>query len=185
VLGYPCFVKPSNSGSSVGAYKVNNREELASALVSAAKYDKKVLVEEYIKCKEVECAVLGNDEPYASNPGEIVSTSDFYDYDDKYINGTSSTRIPADIPAEDRETIRKLAVKAYKALELAGLSRVDFFWEVGTGRILLNEINTIPGFTSISMYPKMMEHDGIDFKNLITKLIGYAEEDFEDNRRDF
>lgn len=184
-IGYPCFVKPSNSGSSVGAYKVATREALVKALESAGKYDRKILVEEYINCKEVECAVLGNESPLASTPGEIVSTSEFYDYDDKYINGTSSTKIPADIPAETIETIRKLAVKAFKAVDCAGLARVDFFVEKGTGRVLLNEINTIPGFTNISMYAKMWAHDGVDFKSLVTKLIELAEDNFENNKRDF
>ena len=183
-LGYPCFVKPSNSGSSVGCFKVSNRAELEKSLKEAARFDRKVLVEEFIDCKEVECAVLGNANPYASTPGEIVSESEFYDYDDKYINGTSYTRIPADIPEEDRETIRKLAIKAFKACDLAGLSRIDFFREKKTGKIYLNEINTIPGFTSISMYGKMLAHDGIDYKSLITKLLELAEENFEANKRE-
>ncbi len=184
-IGYPCFVKPSNSGSSVGAYKVLNRGELTESLEKAAQFDRKILVEQYVNCKEVECAVLGNEEPVASTPGEIVSTSEFYDYEDKYINGTSYTRIPADIPAEDLETIRKLAVKAYKAADIAGLARVDFFRDKDTGKIYLNEINTLPGFTNISMYGKMWAHDGVDFKTLVTKLILLAEENFENNKRNF
>jgi D-alanine-D-alanine ligase len=182
-LGYPCFVKPSNSGSSVGAFKVGAPSELEKCLRAAAEFDRKVLVEEYIDAQEVECAVLGNEDPVASTPGEIVSESEFYDYDDKYINGTSSTRIPAAIPEEDRETIRKLAVKAFKALDCAGMARVDFFRERKTGRILLNEVNTIPGFTDISMYGKMLAYDGIPFKELITRLVKLAIEDFEHNKR--
>lgn len=183
-LGYPCFVKPSNSGSSVGCYKASDRSALEKALKDAGRFDRKVLVEEFVDCKEVECAVLGNSNPYASTPGEIVSDSEFYDYDDKYINGTSSTRIPADIPDEDIETIRKLAVRAFIACDLSGLSRIDFFREKKTGKIYLNEINTIPGFTSISMYGKMLAHDGIDYKTLITKLLDLAEENFEANKRE-
>lgn len=182
-LGYPCFVKPSNSGSSVGAFKVSKPAELEKCLRAAAEFDRKVLVEEYIDAQEVECAVLGNENPVASTPGEIVSESEFYDYDDKYINGTSSTRIPAAIPEEDRETVKKLAVKAFKALDCAGMARVDFFREKKTGRILLNEVNTIPGFTDISMYGKMLAYDGIPFKELITKLVALAIEDFENNKR--
>ncbi len=182
-IGYPCFVKPSNSGSSVGAFKVVSEGDIGDKLKEAAKYDRKVLVEKYIPAREVECAVLGNREPKAATPGEIISTSEFYDYDDKYINGTSSTRIPADIPAEDRELIKELAVKAYVALDCAGLARVDFFKDRETGEIYLNEINTIPGFTSISMYPQMWEHEGVSIKNLITELIDLALLNKEENSR--
>lgn len=184
-LGYPCFVKPSNSGSSVGAFKVKTHDELIKSVNEAAKYDTKVLVEEYVNGKEVECAVLGNKNPKASTPGEIVSTSEFYDYDDKYKNGTSSTRIPADIPEDAREKIRELAVKAYVAADCAGLSRVDFFYDKENNRVLLNEINTLPGFTQISMYAKMWAHDGVDFKALVTKLIELAEEDYELNKKHY
>lgn len=182
-LGYPCFVKPSNSGSSVGCFKAENRDELLAAVANAEQFDRKVLVEEFVDCQEVECAVLGNENPIASTPGEIVSESEFYDYDDKYINGTSSTCIPANIPVRDLETIKKLAVKAFKACDLAGLSRIDFFREKETGKIYLNEINTIPGFTSISMYGKMWAHDGLSYKDLITRLLELAEDAFEANKR--
>ena len=171
IIGYPCFVKPSNSGSSVGAFKVNYPRELEEKVRKAWEYDNKVLIEEYIKGKEVECAVLGCDKPRASTPGEILSTAEFYDYDDKYINGTSSTKIPADIPEAAAERIKELAVKAFKATDCTCLARVDFFYVPESGRIVLNEINTIPGFTDISMYGKMLAYDGLPYGKLITKLI--------------
>ncbi len=182
-IGYPCFVKPSNSGSSVGAFKVKSEKEIAEKLIEASRYDRKILVEKYINAREVECAVLGNREPVAATPGEIISTSEFYDYDDKYINGTSSTRIPADLPKEDLESIKQLAVRAFTALDCAGFARVDFFQDRDTGMIYLNEVNTIPGFTSISMYPKMWENEGLQLKDLITKLVELSIENFNENKR--
>lgn len=182
-IGYPCFVKPSNSGSSVGAFKVLSEDDIEQKLVEAAKYDRKVLVEKYVNAQEVECAVLGNRVPKAATPGEIISTSEFYDYDDKYVNGTSSTKIPAGIPQGDIEKIKELAVKAYLALDCAGLARVDFFKDRTTGEIYLNEVNTIPGFTSISMYPKMWEHEGIQIRDIITELVKLAIENNKDNAR--
>lgn len=182
-LGYPCFVKPSNSGSSVGAFKVSEASELYTALLDAQKYDRRVLIEEYINAREIECAVLGNENPAASTPGEIIPSKEFYDYEDKYIKGSSITDIPANINAEQMQLIRELAVKAFKALDCAGLSRVDFFIDKDSGRILLNEVNTLPGFTDISMYAKMWAHDGIDFKSLITKLIELAFDNAERNKR--
>ncbi len=182
-LGYPCFVKPSNSGSSVGAFKVSNEKELAEALLEAQKYDRKVLIEEYINAREIECAVIGNENPIASTPGEIIPSKEFYDYEDKYIKGGSVIRIPAEIPEEKLSLIKELAVQAFKAADCAGLSRVDFFYDKNNGRILLNEINTLPGFTDISMYAKMWEHDGIDFKELITRLLELAVDNAARNRR--
>ena len=182
-IGFPCFVKPSKSGSSVGAYKVMTGDDLFAKVTDAAKYDRKVLVEKYIPAREVECAVLGNRRPVAATPGEIVSTGEFYDYDDKYINGTSYTRIPADIPEEDLKTIKDMAVKAFLALDCAGLARVDFFKDKETGKIYLNEVNTIPGFTSISMYPKMWEYEGLSQKDLITKLVELAIQNAAENKR--
>ncbi|MBP5312032.1 MAG: D-alanine--D-alanine ligase [Clostridia bacterium] len=184
-IGYPCFVKPSNSGSSVGAFKVLSEDELDERLAEAAKFDRKILVEKYINAKEIECAVLGNRDPKAATPGEIITTGEFYDYNDKYINGTSSTRIPADISEEDLERIRALALKAFTAIDCAGFARVDFFKDRDTGDIYLNEINTIPGFTSISMYPKMWEHEGMPMKELITNLVELAIEDRAENAREF
>lgn len=182
-IGYPCFIKPSNSGSSVGVFKVKNRDELKVALVEAQKFDRKVIVEEFVDGREIECAVLGNENPVASTPGEIIPSKEFYDYEDKYSSGTSVVQIPADIPEEKREEIKKYAVKAFKALDCAGLSRVDFFYKRATGEIVLNEINTLPGFTDISMYSKMMKNDGMAFKDLVTKLIELAFENKENNKR--
>lgn len=181
--GMPCFIKPSNSGSSVGASLVAAEEDLEAAVRNAAQYDRRILAERYVKGKEVECAVLGNDDPVAAVPGEIVSTADFYDYDDKYVNGTSSTRIPADVPEDALRKIRGLAVKAFKALDCKGLARVDFFYEPSTGRISVNELNTIPGFTEISMYSKMWEHEGVPMKELITRLVELGIENYRANRR--
>lgn len=182
-IGYPCFIKPSNSGSSVGVFKVKNREELEVALCEAQKFDRKVIVEEFVDGREIECAVLGNENPIASTPGEIIPSKEFYDYEDKYSSGTSVVQIPADIPEEKREEIKKYAVKAFKALDCAGLSRVDFFYKRATGEIVLNEINTLPGFTDISMYSKMIKNDGMSFKDLITELIELAFENKENNKR--
>lgn len=175
-LEYPMFIKPSRSGSSVGVNKANTREELKNAIVYASKYDKKILVEQGIFGHEVECAVLGNEDVAASSVGEIKSADEFYDFDSKYINSASKTVIPAEIPEEKIEEIRKLAVKAFKAVDGKGLSRVDFFVENETGNVILNEINTMPGFTNISMYPKLFEHAGIKYSELLDKLIEFAVE---------
>lgn len=182
-IGYPCFIKPSNSGSSVGVYKVKSRQELETALCEAQKYDRKIIVEEFIDGREIECAVLGNENPVASTPGEIIPSKEFYDYEDKYSSGASIVQIPADIPEEKREEIKKYAVKAFKALDCAGLSRVDFFYKRSNGEIVLNEINTLPGFTDISMYSKMIKNDGKDFSTLITELIALAFDNKENNKR--
>ena len=156
-LKYPMFIKPSNSGSSVGINKAKNLEELKSAVEYASKFDKKILVEQGIVGHEVECAVLGNEEVIASNVGEIKAADEFYSFDAKYKNAQSKTLIPADISKEKQEEVRKLAVKAFKAIDGKGLSRVDFFVEENTNEVYLNEINTMPGFTTISMYPKLFE----------------------------
>ncbi|MEN8908092.1 MAG: D-alanine--D-alanine ligase family protein [Clostridiales bacterium] len=179
---YPVFVKPSNAGSSVGVTKVHNNKELQTALKTAASYDRKVLVEEFIKGKEVECAVLGNSTPKASVVGEILAANEFYDFEAKYNNSESKTIIPANISDESKERIRNFSIKAYKALECSGLSRVDFFL-TDDEEIILNEINTLPGFTSISMYAKLWEATGINYKVLIEKLINFALERFEYCRR--
>jgi len=184
-LAYPCFVKPSNAGSSVGVSKAGNREKLIEALNLAARYDRRILVEEFIDGREVECAVLGNDEPIASTVGEIIAGSDFYDYHDKYINDISRVEIPANLPEETINQIRDYAVRAFKSLDCAGLSRVDFFVHRKTGKIYINEINTLPGFTSISMYPKLWANSGISYSELITRLIELALERFEDSKRDY
>lgn len=169
-LKYPVFIKPSNSGSSVGINKAYNKEELEKYLSIATNYDKKILIEETIIGKEVECAVLGKNEVIASSVGEIQADDDFYSYDAKYQNKNSKTIIPAPIAPEITKEIQTLAIKAFKAVDGSGLSRVDFF--IGKdNKIYINEINAMPGFTSISMYPKLFEYSGINYKELIDKLI--------------
>lgn len=170
---YPVFVKPANAGSSVGVSKAHNRDELIKAIEKAAKEDSRILIEENIVGKEVECAVLGNKKPFVSIPGQIAPAAEFYDYDAKYNNAESKLFIPAHISDELAEKVRKIAADAYIALGCEGLSRVDFF-VTDEGRILLNEINTLPGFTSISMYPKLMAESGLDGSDLIEKLISLA-----------
>ena len=171
---YPMFIKPSNSGSSVGINKANNIEELKSAIQYAAQFDKKILIEQGLVGKEVECAVLGNEEVEASCIGEIKPAEDFYTFDAKYKNQESKVLIPAELPEEMSEEIRKLAVKAFKAIDGKGLSRVDFFANTETDEIYINEINTLPGFTTISMYPKLFEQVGIPYAELLDKLIKLA-----------
>ena len=173
---YPMFVKPSNSGSSVGVSKVENSKELCEAIEFAAKYDKKILVEEAIIGKEVECAVLGNDDVKASSVGEIKAAGKFYSYDSKYKNDESYTIVHADLPDNIYEDVRKKAIKAFKAIDGRGLSRVDFFIEDGTNKIIINEINTLPGFTTISMYPKLFEEEGIPYDKLLDELIDLSME---------
>jgi len=171
---YPVFVKPANLGSSVGISKAKNDDSLLKALVEAGKHDRKVLVEEYIDCQEIECSVLGNEQPFASMPGEVVPSNEFYDYNAKYIDGKSICLIPAPIDEEKTQEIQDLAIKAYKALDCSGMARVDFFLEKGTGRVLVNELNTLPGFTSISMYPKLIIASGMSYSDLIENLIELA-----------
>ena len=170
-LRFPVFVKPSNSGSSVGINKAHNIEELKNAIVEAGKYDNKILIEEGIVGKEVECAVLGNEDVISSCVGEIKSADEFYSYDAKYNNENSKTLIPAEISEENSKEIQKLAIKAFKAISGRGLSRVDFFIEDKTEKIYINEINTLPGFTSISKYPKLFESVGISYEKLLDNLI--------------
>lgn len=185
VLEYPCFVKPSNAGSSVGVSKAHDRKELVEALRFASRFDRRILVEEFINGREVECAVLGNDDPIASTVGEVVPCNEFYDYEAKYQSGDSSkVIIPANLPAATMEEIRRYAVKAFKALDCSGLSRVDFFVHKETGAVYINEINTLPGFTSISMYPKLWEATGISYSELIERVIDLAVERFEDSKRE-
>ncbi|MBR5227904.1 MAG: D-alanine--D-alanine ligase [Clostridia bacterium] len=173
--GYPAFVKPSNSGSSVGVFKVCNREQLVSAISEAKQYDKKILIEKGINCREIECAILEKDgEVNASVLGEILPAGEFYSYESKYQDENSSTQIPANIDEKISNKIRETAIKAFKAIDGSGLSRVDFFIDKDTGNIYLNEINTLPGFTSISMYPKLWENTGIPYTELINILIRNA-----------
>ncbi len=173
-LGYPIFVKPANAGSSVGVSKAKDLKSLEIACEKAFEQDYKIVLEEGIVGKEIECAVLGNDEPIASLPGEVVPCNDFYDYDAKYLANESELHIPARLSPEKTEEVRKAAVNAYRALGCSGLARVDFFVRESDGEVLLNEPNTIPGFTSISMYPKMFAATGISYPDLIDKLICYA-----------
>ena len=175
-LKFPMFVKPSNSGSSVGVRKTETKEELIENIEYAGSFDKKVIIEQGINGKEVECAVLGNENVIASCVGEIKAADEFYSYDAKYKNEESKTKIPANISEELSNEIRNEAIKAFKSIDGKGLSRVDFFIEDGTNKIYINEINTMPGFTSISMYPKMFEVSGLPYKELLTKLIELAME---------
>jgi D-alanine-D-alanine ligase len=182
-LSYPCFIKPVNSGSSVGISKASNKEELSAGMDLASKYDRKILIEAQVEGREIEVSVLGNDEPIASVPGEIVPCNEFYDYSAKYVDNKSELRIPADLSDEIIAQIQALAIKAYKALDCAGMARVDFFLEKKTNRLIINEINTIPGFTSISMYPKLWEASGIPYNELVSKLIELAIERYQDKQQ--
>lgn len=175
-FAYPMFVKPSGTGSSVGVSKAADRTALAQALIHAAKFDEKVLVEEYIRGREVEVAVMGNANPVASVCGEIDSGADFYDYDAKYITDTSTAYIPARIDEMVAEQVREAAVKIYSAIGCCGLSRVDFFVTYDDNKVIFNEINTLPGFTSISMYPKLFDASGIPYSQLLDELLRLAME---------
>jgi D-alanine-D-alanine ligase len=178
-FGWPCFVKPSCAGSSVGASKVSGPEDLEAALRAALEWDEKALIEPFVEAREIECAVLGNEDAVAFAPGEVVPSHEFYDYDAKYLDPEGARLdVPAKLPAERAERVRELAVAAFKACELAGMARVDFFIDKKTGEILLNEVNTIPGFTHISMYPRMCEAGGVPYSDLITKLAELAMERF-------
>ncbi len=180
-ISYPCFVKPANGGSSIGTSKARSREDLEEALAEAFKYDRKALVEEAIESRQVEVAVLGNDEPEASPVGEITFRGEFYDYQAKYEDPTTQLHIPADIPPATADRIREMALAAYKAIDCAGLARVDFFL-TPQGAVYLNEVNTIPGFTPMSMYPKLWEFAGLSYSDLITRLIELALERHEEKR---
>jgi D-alanine-D-alanine ligase len=173
-LGYPCFVKPANLGSSVGIAKVRSRQELEVALDNAATYDRRIIVEAGVVAREVECAVLGNDHPKASVIGEITFDSDFYDYETKYTPGKADLFIPANLPELVAQQIQEMALQAFAAVDAAGLSRVDFFYVETTGEIFINEINTLPGFTSTSMYPQLWANTGIPFAQLVDQLIELA-----------
>ena len=185
-LGYPVYVKPANMGSSVGITKAVDRRSLVEGLKTAAVYDRRVLAEEGINCREIETAVLGNYNAEASVPGEIVATEDFYDYDSKYIDdGKPKMKIPADLPAELSDTIRSYAVRAFSAIDGAGFSRCDFFIDKDNGNIYINEINTIPGFTKFSMFPLLWENTGLSYSETIERIIrlGYERYNAENNRK--
>jgi len=171
---YPVFVKPASTGSSVGITKVKDSGRLLDAIIEASRYSDRILVEEFFDGREIEVAIIGNNDPKASVCGEIIPGDEFYTYDDKYINGVASLHIPADLPGETSEKIREYACSIYSAIGCAGLSRVDFFVHKATGEICFNEINTLPGFTPISMYPKLWDYCGIAYPDLITRLINLA-----------
>ncbi|HEV8491041.1 MAG TPA: D-alanine--D-alanine ligase A, partial [Candidatus Angelobacter sp.] len=182
-LKYPVFVKPANLGSSVGISKAHDRKELGPAIKVAAEYDRKIVIEEGVggkkhKARELECAVLGNDEPLASTVGEIVPAAEFYDYNAKYIDEGSQPVIPAKISRKQMKDVQEMAVRAFKSVDCSGLARVDFLMDPGRrgkpGKLYLNEINTMPGFTSISMYPKMWAASGLEYPKLIDRLIELA-----------
>lgn len=182
-VGYPCFIKPANLGSSVGVTKVHDRSELAPALNLAARYDRKMLAERAVNAREIEVSVLGNDDPIASVPGEIVPCREFYDYVAKYIDDRSKLIIPADLPPELTRRIQELAIAAFLAVDCAGMARVDFLLDKDTGELYIGELNTIPGFTPISMYPKLWEASGISYSELIDRLIELALERYADKSR--
>lgn len=175
-LGLPVFVKPSNSGSSVGINKAKTIEDLQNYIEYASKFDKKIIIEEAINAREIECAVLGNEDAKASCLGEILPAEEFYSFDAKYNDSNSGLCIPAKLSEDISTQIRNIAVKAFKAVDCKGLARVDFFIDKESGKIYLNEINTMPGFTSISMYPKLWENTGLKYSNLLDKLIELAME---------
>ncbi len=173
-LGLPVFVKPANTGSSIGIQKVKDFTKLSEAIEEALKYDRRVLVERGIDGREIEIAVLGGDDPFVSVPGEVLVAGDFYDFKDKYLDGKSTTSVPADLPGALADRIRSHARAAFRSLDAFGMARMDFFLERGTNRIFLNEINMIPGFTNISMYPKLMEASGLPYGEQLSRLIELA-----------
>ena len=172
-VGFPCFVKPANSGSSVGCARAESPDKMVSALKVAFNEDRRVIIEELVTAREIECAVLGNLSTYAPTTGEIISPDGFYDYESKYKVGVSKLLIPADLPDSTNQQIKELAEKIYKIMDCRGLARVDFFVKED-GSVLFNEINTFPGFTETSMYPKMITSSGISYKDLVTQLIELA-----------
>lgn len=180
---YPMFTKPANLGSSVGVSKVRQRSQLIDGLNEAARYDRKLIVEQGIEAREIEVSVLGNDDPIVSVPGEIIPSREFYSYAAKYLDGVSQLLIPAPLTAEQTQLVQQLALQAYAALDCAGMARVDFLMDKHTEQIWLNELNTIPGFTPISMYPKLWEASGISYSELIDRLIQLAIERYEDRKR--
>ncbi len=179
-FGWPCFVKPACSGSSVGTAKAQDRESLVQALEEAFHYDEKLLVEEFIPAREIECAVLGNEEPKAFTPGEVIPAHEYYDYDAKYKDPAGAElRVPASLNQTQEDTVKSMAVKAYKSCGFSGMARMDFFIDKRTGAVLLNEANTIPGFTAISMYPRMCQAGGLSYPELIEELIRLGFERFQ------
>lgn len=182
-IGFPCFIKPANMGSSVGISKVKTEGTLGKAIDLAAKFDARILAEKAINAREIECAILGNDDPVASPLGEVLVGGEFYDFNDKYINGVSTTKVPADIDKKTAKKIQEYCIKAFKLIDCSGLARVDTFLDKTTGEIFLNEINTMPGFTSISMYPKMMEAYGMSYEKLVDTLIELGFERYKEKQK--
>jgi len=187
-LKYPVFVKPANLGSSVGISKARDRRQLAPAIEEAAKFDRKIVIEEGVggkkhKAREIECAVLGNDNPQASVAGEIVPSAEFYDYSAKYLDEGSQLIIPAKLTKSETKKVQELAIKAFKAVDCSGLARVDFLMDPKSRKIYLNEINTMPGFTAISMYPKLWAASGLEYSDLIDRLIQLGIERHADKRK--
>ncbi len=173
-LGFPCFVKPANLGSSVGISKAYNQDQLEAAVEEALRYDDKILVEQFIDGREIECGVIGNHEAIASRPGEILPCNDFYDYSAKYLDDRSGLIVPVELGQELENEVKEFAVKAFQAIEADGLARVDFFLRKDDNCLLINEINTMPGFTSISMFPKMFEASGLSYNDLVDRLMELA-----------
>jgi D-alanine-D-alanine ligase len=182
-IGYPCFVKPANLGSSVGITKVHDPSELPGGIGAAARLDRRIVIEQAVDCREFEVAVLGNDEPIASVAGEVVPCNEFYDYNAKYVDEGSQLLIPAELEGKTMVQLQELAVDAFRALDLSGMARVDFFLDRNSDHIYVNEVNTIPGFTSISMYPRLWEATGIPLAELVDRLIGLALERHAQNAR--
>src|SRR5687767_201710 len=182
-LTYPMFAKPGNMGSSIGISKIHGAEEFTSAIDEAARYDRRIIIEQGIDARECECSVLGNDNPEVSVVGEVVPGNEFYDYRAKYVDGNSDLIIPANLPAQVAEEVRALALRAFKAIDAAGMARVDFFVARDFSAVWINEINTIPGFTRISMYPKLWEASGLEYPQLVERLIDLAIERYRDRSR--
>lgn len=182
-LGFPCFIKPANMGSSVGVVKAHDVGELAAAMAAAGRFDRRIVVEAGIDAREIEVAVLGNDEPVASVAGEVVPSNEFYDYEAKYVDDRSRLIIPADLEGKTLIYVQELAIDAFRALDLAGLARVDLFLARGTDHLYVNEVNTLPGFTSISMFPLLWGATGVPLSELVDRLIGLAIERHADRRR--
>lgn len=182
-LSFPMFVKPANLGSSVGISKAKNEEQLREAITVACRYDRKIIVEQGINAREFELSVLGNDEPLVSLPGEVIPGAEFYDYNDKYIDNKTQFKIPAELPEDLIAQMQQLSIQAFQAIDGSGLSRVDLFMDRDSSRLYLNEINTLPGFTSISMYPKLWQVSGISYTELIERLIQLALERKADRSR--
>jgi D-alanine-D-alanine ligase len=183
ILGWPCFVKPANMGSSVGVVKAHDPSEFPTAMREAGRFDRRILIEKAIDARELEISVLGNDEPIASIVGEVVPCNEFYDYNAKYVDEDSELLVPAPIDRSTMTEIQEMAIAAFRALDLAGLARIDFFMDRNTDQIYINEVNTIPGFTAISMYPRLWQGSGMPLDELVDRLVGLALERSLERRR--